>query len=402
MTNEQKYFLNILKQHLNHESSALHGGIDWDEMLAIAGRHNVEGIIYMQCRKFLPDRTAFEKRYAAQIYYSKMREQMTTHLKKTLAGNDFLLLKGAVVADLYPIPLLRTMGDVDVLIHPEERAAVHEKLLKAGFILELESSSVWVYHYGASHVEVHDNLIHASLGGDQARAYFENVWKYTKNGDLDWDFHFLFMIQHLKGHLVSSGVGFRQFMDIAIVTEKVNLNWKWILEEAKKIGLERFVLTVLAMNQRWFGIVPKSKVWNEEAGEKKMKADAFTLKLPQIDDDFYERATSKIFKDGVFGHENEENQNIDVSRVMMYEGGSIHTAKRKLFFRQLFPQYYTMCRLPYCRYVRRSKLLLPAAWVHRIFYRFFNSRHRRGFIDRVFISGNDVKQRKDLLDEWGL
>ena len=41
-------------------------------------------------------------------------------------GTDMLLLKGMVLRELYPVPELRTMSDVDIIIKPEQRDLVKE------------------------------------------------------------------------------------------------------------------------------------------------------------------------------------------------------------------------------------------------------------------------------------
>ena len=96
----------------------------------------------------------------AQIANYIKRRRATEYLDNILGQIEHLYFKGAVVADLYPQPALRSMGDVDVLIHESDRELVHHILINNGFVFSKESDIVWIYKRDIITFEIHTQLIH--------------------------------------------------------------------------------------------------------------------------------------------------------------------------------------------------------------------------------------------------
>lgn len=379
LTREQQFFIKILKEYLleGEPSCVRQEELNWQKIKSYADRHQVTAIFYRQTKQLV-----FLQAYASQIYRYINFERVICIFEKTLKDYEYMIVKGAIVASLYQIPELRSMGDVDVLIHSEDRENVHNTLSDAGFELQ-KSSSVgeWTYLRNGFLFEVHDSLVHRYAGKERLVEYFLHAWDYEENGRLNWSFHLIYLIEHLRQHFISEGVGFRQFMDIAVVCRKCEINWEFVTRELEKIGLEMFAATVFAFIEAWFEIsVPFKRV--------------------VLSEDFYIEATKKIFTDGVFGFDSEENQETSLSFSMHYKGLDFRTARRRYVLEQLFPAYEVMCHLPYCRYVQKRKVLLPFAWIHRIVYRVFNKKSREHM--KQEISGDKVMARMNMLKQWGL
>ncbi len=378
LAQEQQFFIKILKDYLLEKPSCVQQEqVDWQQIKCYADRHQMTAIFYRQTRQKL-----FQQGYAFQICRYVSFEQEICAFKEALKNHKYLMVKGAVVAGLYQVPELRSMGDVDVLIHPEDRADIHNALLEARF--ELQQSSPlgeWTYSKNGYLFEVHDSLVHRYKEKTGIEEYFSHAWNYEENGQLNWSFHLIYLIEHLRQHFVGKGVGFRQFMDVAIVCRKCEIDWEFVTEELKKIELDAFASTVFAFMKSWFEI-------------------SVPYKTAALSDDFYIRATEKIFEDGVFGFDNEENSMTDLSFSMHYEGVDFETARKKFLLRKFFPNYETMSNLSYCSYVQMSKIFLPVAWVHRIIYRTFNRKSRS--LMKQQLSEDKVMARMNMLKEWGL
>lgn len=71
MTREQHTFLKILSDHLNGRETAPAEGVDWADVERIARDHQVAGMVYVQCRDFLPEgvRTGLAEKNASELYY---------------------------------------------------------------------------------------------------------------------------------------------------------------------------------------------------------------------------------------------------------------------------------------------------------------------------------------------
>ena len=377
LTQEQKNFISILKDFLSENDSAISSSIDWHKLKKYVDHHQVAAIFYEQTKQKI-----FQEAYAYQLYRYVNFEQAIKNFKEALKPYDFVMVKGTVVAELYLVPELRSMGDVDALIHTNDFENVHMALTNAGFALQKGSSlGEWVYSKNGYLFEVHDTLVHRYEGKEKLVEYFSHVWDYVEDGRLSWSFHLIYLLEHLRQHFVGSGVGFRQFMDVAIVCKKCDIDWEFVSEELKKIDLYDFTATVFAFIERWFGI-------------------SVPFETAEISEGFYVRATCKIFEDGVFGFDNEENRETEVSFQMHYKGLDYKTAKKQYLIRKVFPKYESMCKLPYCAYVKKSVLLLPIAWVHRIVYRAFNKQSRKNM--KAQLSQEKIEARMNMLKEWGL
>lgn len=377
LSEEQIIFLSVLKDYLHGNSSNFSEFVNWNEVKLIADKHQLTAIFYYQTRNSI-----FKSAFVSQLYRSTNFDLAIEKFKNSISEFQYIMIKGVTIANLYEVPELRTMGDVDVVIHRSDRCSIHEVLEKNGFQFLGEADGEWKYSINNFLFEVHDSLVHRRDEFDDLLVYFSNVWSFVKkDGSLDWSFHLIYLLEHLRHHLVGSGVGFRQFMDIAIVCEKCTIDWDFVVTELKKINLYQFSLVVFSLIERWFEIsVPIVK--------------------EEITEEFYIEATRKIFTDGVFGFENESNKNSKVGILMHYSNMNLSKAKRTFLINSVFPKYEIMCRLPYCSYVRKSRLLLLPAWLHRIVYRAFNKESRNNIFQQL--SYDNTSARIEMLKKWGL
>ena len=84
--------------------------------------------------------------------------------------------------------------------------------------LESENVHEWPCERNGLHFELHDLLIKNDEQATKKQLrFFRDLMPYVKENTLDWNYHFLFMIAHLRKHFLFSGVGIRQFMDIAVL-----------------------------------------------------------------------------------------------------------------------------------------------------------------------------------------
>lgn len=377
LSDEKQMFINILKDYILENSSVIDDSLNWSAIKSYSDNHQLSAIFYYQTHQKI-----FEEAYAAQIHRYMNYEKEISLFKDALKEYQYLMVKGIIVALLYPVPSLRSMGDIDVLIHSNDRESVHNILINNGFNFEDYSYiGEWKYERRGLLFEVHDSLVHRYEGKEKLVEYFLNCWNYEKDGLLDWSFHLIYLIEHLRQHFVGEGVGFRQFMDIAIVCKKCQIDWDFVSEELKKIDLYDFASTVFAFIKAWFDIeVP------------------FPTK--EISNDFYIESTNKIFINGVFGFNNEENAQTALSFQMHYKGINFNKARKQYFFNHLFPDYETMCSFPHCSYLKKYKVLLPFSWIYRFFYCIFNKKHRK--VLKQQFSKDKAMKRMNMLKKWGL
>ena len=398
MTREQEFFLRVLSDHLNGRATDPPEGLDWPQIAKYAKSHEVEGIIYHQCKDYLSkhDELAsvndrLSRATAAAVFYYANRTAMVERLKSALdaEGIPYFIVKGAEVAQFYPVPAYRTMGDTDLVVHTEDRERVHAIMLAQGYEnVSKFPDREWQYYQNKMEFELHDHLVYAEVVNvDEHTAYFNDFWKYVKDGELDWGFHFMFLLLHLRKHFMNSGVGFRQFMDLAVVADakRDSVDWDWVEKELNWLDLLRFAESCFGFCKRWFDTQSP-------------------LPVAEVEDDFFEAATEKIFIDGIFGFENEENKKNTAINEARRSAGSNWISMFRMAARRVFPSYQTLIKSEHYVFLEGKPLLLPIAWVYRIFRGIFRGKVNTGvkLVSESFASKEAYDKRNDMLDKWGL
>lgn len=398
MTREQEFFLQVLSDHLNGRATNPPDGLDWPQIAKYAKSHEVEGIVYHQCKDYLSKHDdlasvndRLSKATAAAVFYYANRTAMMEQLKTALNAENipYFIVKGAEVAQFYPVPAYRTMGDTDLVVHTEDRERVHEIMLAQGYEnVSKFPDREWQYYQNKMEFELHDHLVYSEVVNvDKHTAYFNNFWKYVGDGELDWGFHFMFLLLHLRKHFMNSGVGFRQFMDLAVVADAKRdaVDWTWVENELNRLDLLRFAESCFGFCKRWFGTQA-------------------SLPVAEPEDGFFEAATEKIFIDGIFGFENEENRS----------NTAINTARKsshpKLLtmlgtaIGKVLPGYQTLIKSEHYAFLVGKPLLLPAAWIYRIFRGIFRGKTGVGvrLVGESFASKEAYDKRDNMLNKWGL
>ena len=392
MTLEQEFFLKILSEYINRRSSSQPTEfVDWNMVNYYASIQQVDGIVFSQCKSFLPKEiySQLQDKYCTSMQCYANQEYYLKKIIKVLKTRDIecFIIKGLTVASFYPLPALRTMGDIDIVVHSEDRSIVHRILLELGYDnISRKKNREWIYYKGKYELELHDRLIYGSPTNRIVyEEYLNSFWEYVHNGILDWNYHYIYLILHLRKHLMTSGVGFRLFMDLAVVAQNNNsLNWGWIEKQLIKLELFQFAKTVFALIELWFGV------------QSPIKAAELSL-------EFYNMVSEQIFKNGIFGFNNPDNS---INLVV----NSARKSKHAKFFmlisaiRSIFPSYSSMVSVPTYRFIENKKWLLPIAWIYRIIKGSSVSDFKLNIstVKSSFVSDKTIKKREEYLRQWGL
>ena len=158
--------------------------------------------------------------------------------KLEAAGCHPVLLKGQGLATLYPNPMMRGCGDIDIYVGEEE----FEKACSLiNGICGVKDEDVDIYardlhyevHNGDIAFEVHKKAAEASIGSkyEKFNAWAKNWLQQEKNAKVIINgeeipvpapqYNLLFIFDHLSRHFLSEGVGFRQFLDWMLLLHDV-------------------------------------------------------------------------------------------------------------------------------------------------------------------------------------
>ncbi len=394
---EKNYFLQIIADYLHGDNSEMCENIDWNLILKFAKTHQLNGIVCNQCSSFLPpeEKNTLMNFSASELVNYIKRKKMYTAVKDKFSSNgiQFFAVKGKIVSEYYPIPQNRTMGDCDLLIHTNDSKKCHQLMTDLGFKEHQTPDYERFYKLNGFAFEIHDHLLYDEIANRKEEIEFcDKAWQFAKPIDnsselvLDESFHFIFLLLHLKKHIIHKGAGFRQFMDIYTFAKNANLNWDFINTNLEKLNLLKFSQVCGALTLKWFA-----------KGESEKSVYGFDI--PVVDDAFYEEVTEKIFGNGIFGSDDSSNENNTELQGLINKENSNFVDKILSAIHCVFPQYNNVRFAPKYSFVNNKPWLLPVVWVYRFILVIFG---KAGDKSKSAITSESLSQRKEMLSNFGL
>lgn len=280
---------------------------------------------------------------------------------------EYIPLKGAVIADLYPERYMRTSCDIDILVREEDLGKAVKTLCdRLGYESDGERQyhDVSLYSKSGVHLELHFTILENTENIDRLLA---RVWEHTKEGKLENEFLIFHTVAHASYHFLHGGCGIKPFIDLKLLLDKLEYSKEKLYEYLRKAELERFFETLLAVTSVWF-----------EGGRRTALTDSV--------EDY-------VLGGGVYG--NKENS-IAVQKEK--NGGRLGFLLARIFL-----PYDSMAR--YYPILKKNKLLLPFAYIVRIAKLFRPKIFRRSYKDLKKsgeISSEKTDSVKKLLSEVGL
>lgn len=350
MDKNEKDFIELLSSFLN--SSNPNGtSFDWQELLNLSKINNVVGIIAHQI-KLLPKsccsnekiKQEFNRYLAASIFKYDTKEEVVKIIKDIFNSNqiDFILVKGAVIKDYYPVPELRTSGDIDVIVREEQFEKVYDVFNNA-------NCEILTYLPFVIEAQIDDVTVEIHKGADVFGNYFDNIFALAeKNGCeyyLDNYQQMLYVFLHLIKHLRSNGAGIRMLMDIDVCVRGIN-NFDEIkfLNMCKNAGVEQCGNAIFSLCKNWFDTPINSY---------------YTL-----ENEFVDLMAKGFLYNGTFGFEQKGYGGFYLSRAS--KDGKIGLKEQLYaFLRLMFPSLKIL-RTTF-NYLDKYPFLLPFAYIHRFF-----------------------------------
>ena len=398
MNKEQQMFLKIISDHLQGRKTVPPEDLDWPQIIRYAKSHQIEGIISHQVHDCFDHKNehidiagqmknaklACVFAYAANTHaFDEIRHAFRTD------NIRFFPVKGLEIASCYPIPEYRTMSDLDIVAFSKDKEKASKILEGLGYTL-LEKNYGIQFRKHIIKLELDDHLLHKeSLENDNRRLFFDTCWKYIntdpKGGfQLDNGFHYLYLLEHTKKHFRTRGIGFRQFIDLAVFVQKhSDLDWEWIKTQLHKIDLWKFAVLAHAFINKWWGI------------ESPYEAET-------LENTFFEETTEYVFNSGVFGFDN-INCSLYVAEAEMNSDRHPQLLiPLNIFFKKTFISYEQMIRLPYCSFIAGKKWLLPVGWIYHAVYIATN---RKGHLKKNKVSNESqeiMDNHRKLMEKWGI
>lgn len=206
-------------------------------------------------------------------YYQYMYQQDQVLAILRDASIPCFVLKGSASAQYYPVPEYRTMGDIDLFLHLEDREKAIRVLHACGFEEEREDVNLKkhaVMKQGRTVVELHtlymvkspDNILNQRMkqGLDHIQLVTVSGYQIPVLSDLE---NGLILLQHIRQHL-DDGLGLRQIIDWMFYVDTVLDDTVWYTQFqplAQQLHLENLAVSATMMCEKYLGLLPKGKTW---------------------------------------------------------------------------------------------------------------------------------------------
>jgi len=207
---------------------------EWQVIYDMAVQQSVLGLVFGGIEKLPNDRwpeKMISMKFYAQVKYIRSFSEMAAEASLSAVrrfhreGCRSVILKGISSSALYPVPNLRSAGDVDIWVEGGRKWIIN-------FCRGINPASKVYYHHiplakiNGVEVEVHitPTWMNNPFANARLQRWFRDFWKEEGNiasvpcGDaevpvLDISYNRIFLLIHIFRHLFTDGVGLRHLMD---------------------------------------------------------------------------------------------------------------------------------------------------------------------------------------------
>ena len=365
MDNTQRAIISLIKSAIYKTRTIIPSDFNVVKAEKIIRGHNIYGLIYFGLRnsgietpKWLKEKFYTRASLLENLWYK------SDEIQKAFRENgiNFIPLKGVILKDLYPSPLMRSMSDVDILIREKEyKRKIKPLMLKLGYTEGQESDHELHWEKDGQMVELHKRII---------PSYNKDFYKTIGDG---WDWiqnnQYAYVFTHFTKHYRDSGIGISHLVDLEILRGQATD------EGLKELHLDTFYKNVQRTLDCWF----RDKEYDE----------------------ITERITDTIFKSGEYGTRATSEKSRNLKKVNG-AGGSYKKARFKDFILRIFPTYGAMKeRNPI---LKKFPVLLPFLWIVRIICAPFRGNIKKNYDENKSITQDKSNYKEELnfvgLDYW--
>lgn len=381
--------LEILSAFIHNRKPGLNGDVNEAKVFYIFYIQGLLPVLAYMDKKWDIIKDQASKKKLVDFYYQSIavnlnKADMFELVSQKLSENEIphMPVKGWYVRTLYPVPELRTFGDIDILINKQDRQKANEVFIENGYALKDNWEPTYSYDKGALRCEVHTELMDSDIGkGEQVITYFSDALKTAQQevGERfspQKDLHLMYLFCHLAKHLYNGGAGIRMYMDIALFVNAHSdtLDFEKIYEDSKTLRLDRFLKTVLFACGKWFDI-------------------ALPVEINDVEPHSLDALKKYTFGADLFGKARDKS----IISLRNDESGS----KENVLKDTLFPNAQKIEER--YKFIKGRKYLLPVAWVARGFVNLKDIPQKLRYMKKVSDADMDaVSEYDEFISKIGL
>lgn len=271
----QQALLELLKASLFGTEPLFPDGVNWSEVLKEAQDQTVVALAASAVPKEEIEKWQKAVGRNKLRFFQILDEQALLVQLFDDANIPMVIIKGNAAAMYYPIPLNRTMGDIDFVVAPDYIDDANKLMAEKGYVFSLETERHFDYEKKGIEIELHhhycdsewnfesmisdglSNAVSCELYGKQFMALPEEI-----NG--------LVLLDHVRRH-IKKGLGLRQIIDwMMYVHTSLNSDTAWedrFAPLARSLGLETLAVTLTKMCRTWLGL-PDMITWCDNANNE--------------------------------------------------------------------------------------------------------------------------------------
>lgn len=249
----KEYFLKMVASIICEQSIPLCStDISIEQLYKLSSKNSVQGLFYLAIKNgniSVDEKLENNLRntYFANLMRDAAQDNERDFIRQKFSENniDFMFLKGSHLKSLYPVPEIRYMVDMDVLIRKEDLEKGCQILLENGFTQYLDNVKDVIFTKKPNiTVELHQMLFQENYF---MHDYFLEVWdKAEKESEHEYKMSYndlyVYTLAHLAEHYLEAGSCFRPMMDLFLMEKKLSdkLDFTYINQQFERIGIAGF------------------------------------------------------------------------------------------------------------------------------------------------------------------
>lgn len=246
---------------------------DWASLYNEAQRQYLVGILLTGVEKIVAlgeNKPFLLMQWITKVISLEQRNNLLNQRCKELTsvfnslGLRSCVLKGQGVAQLYPNPLRRKCGDIDLWVEGN-RDDIYE-ILKTKWNVGktvIHHADVKIFNDALTEIHFIPSFTYSPLLYRKYKRFFKktearqfaNYHEETGFSYPTIDFNAVYSLMHIFHHVLHEGVGLRQYLDYYYILRNLGQEQKdQVLDELKYLGLTKFTAAVMYVEQQMFGL----------------------------------------------------------------------------------------------------------------------------------------------------
>ena len=307
---------------------------DWTSIYTEAQRQSLAGVLLTGVERVIAsgeNKPNFLMQWIAQTLTLENRNRQLDARCKDITdifngiGLRSCVLKGQGVALLYPNPLRRQCGDIDLWVEGS-RDDIYKTLKTRWKVGETFIHHTEVEFFKDTPTEIH--FIPSFTYSPFLYRKYKKFFKKLANRQFDnynksvgfacptSDFNAVYSLMHIFHHVLHEGIGLRQLLDYYYILQSLEKKQKTqVFENMQQLGLAKFAAAVMYVEQQMFGL-------------------EYDYLLCEPNERLGRLLLSEIEKSGNFGQYDERNLHMNrKSRACVY----LHSVERNFVFFKFAP-----------------------------------------------------------------